>query len=171
MTRVAAALMLTLACLASAPALAQDEETTTEGQRSVYEGFTLEQIQQMMQKLGLQAETVQDQAGPYLRSAAQGQGFFVTPYECNTAVPAVCQSVQLVSGVFTPTQPVTAEKINEWNRKYSWARGILDQSGQPYLRNDFSTTGGVTEEWFTTTLRIWTDQLGKFYAFVSPTAQ
>jgi hypothetical protein len=171
MKGVAAVFLLALACLAGAPALAQDEEATAEGQRTVYEGFTLEQIQNLMQTLGLQAETVQDQAGPYLRSAAQGQGFFVTPYECNTAVPAVCQSVQLVSGVFTPTQPVTAEKINEWNRKYSWARGILDQSGQPYLRNDFSTTGGVTEEWFTTTLRIWTDQLGKFYSYVSPTAQ
>jgi hypothetical protein len=158
-----------MSCLFGAPAMA--EEAPTGQQATVYEGFTLEQLQKMMQGLGLQAELQQDQSGSYLRSGAQGQVFFVTPYDCSDSTPKVCESIQLVSAVFNPTAPVTVEKINEWNRKYPWARGIIDEQGKPYLRNDFLTTGGVTELWFASTLRIWSNQLGKFSFFVAPPAQ
>ncbi len=164
--RGTAVVVLAVSCLLGAPVLA--EEAPTGQQATVYEGFTIEQIQKMMQGLGLQAELQHDQNGPYLRSGAQGQVFFVTPYDCAEGQPRVCESFQLVSAVFTPTQPVTAEKINEWNRQYPWARGIIDEQGKPYLRNDFLTTGGVTELWFASTLRIWSNQLGKFAVFVAP---
>jgi hypothetical protein len=167
MRGVAVVCVLATSCLIGVPVMAQDAPPGSE-QATVFKGFTVDHIQKMMQGLGLQAEPQQDDKGPYLRSGAQGQTFFVTPYDCSDAEPKICESVQFVSAVFTATQGMTADKVNDWNRKFSWARGILDPEGKPYLRNDFSTTGGVTELWFTSTLRIWINQLGKFASFTAP---
>jgi hypothetical protein len=43
-------------------------------------------------------------------------------------------------------QPITLNRINEWNRVKRFAKAYLDNDNDPVLESDYELTGGVTEQ-------------------------
>ncbi|MBZ4023632.1 YbjN domain-containing protein [Rhodobacter sp. TJ_12] len=121
-------------------------------------------IRSFMESYGLQVSRDTDNAGdPRLSSRIEGTNFKVYFYGCNKGR---CDSIQFSAG-FDLRDPMSAWKINEWNRKKRFGKAYLDDEGDPYVEYDvnldFDGCGGRN---FDDTIDLWRVVLGEFRDFI-----
>lgn len=121
-------------------------------------------IQNFLQSYGLQVSRDTDSSGdPRLSSRIEGTNFKVYFYGCKKGV---CDSIQFSSG-FDLSKPMSAWKINEWNRKKRFGKAYLDDEGDPYIEYDvnldFDGCGGKN---FDDTIDLWRVVLNEFKDFI-----
>ena len=129
-----------------------------------YTNLSFADMQNILQGMGYRAEMGSDDVGPYIKSAADGYIFYVNLYDCDKAPEPRCESAELVTATFT--MHPTAQQLLTWNRGSWWAHGIFDKKGDPYLRMDFSTKGGITEDAIKNYLDLYEWRLGEFVKFL-----
>ncbi|SOC13991.1 YbjN domain-containing protein [Rhodobacter maris] len=121
-------------------------------------------VQSFMQTYGLQVSRDIDKSGdPRLSSRIEGTNFKVYFYGCTKQI---CDSIQFSAG-FDMTKPMSAWKINEWNRTKRFGKAYLDDEGDPYIEYDvnldFDGCGGRN---FDDTIDLWRVVLSEFKTFI-----
>lgn len=125
---------------------------------------TADSVAQALADYGLRVEHDTDSRGaPKLTSRIEGTRFTIWFYGCDD-MP--CGSVQLAAG-FNVDEPLPPSKLNQWNREKRFARGTVDDGGDPFLRMDIALSdGGVSPESFEFSLDMWRIALGQFRTFI-----
>lgn len=114
-----------------------------------------------MQEAGYMAKLGVDKVGdPKIDSSVSGSRFTVFFYNCTDNKN--CATVQFHSG-YDLANPVSLERINEWNRGQRFGRAYLDKEGDPVLEMDVDLDdGGLSPALFIDNLEFWDAVLGKF---------
>lgn len=144
--------LLIFTLIALAPARAQDAVTATP-----------ERITQILQDLGYRAQIDEDSYGdPLIISAAEGVDFRVVFYNCEDGE---CGSIGFSAG-FDLASASTATAMNEWNRGKRFARGFIDDEGDPFLVMDLDLEHGMDDEAFKGNLALWANLLSDFQTHI-----
>ncbi|MBI1401886.1 MAG: hypothetical protein GC147_01555 [Porphyrobacter sp.] len=105
-----------------------------------------------MLNAGFRAELTTDEYGdPLIKSQAVGYPLQIYFYECDEETHEGCSSVQFVTG-FDRKEPWTAKEALEIARKQRYAAISLDDEGDPFVRWDIVTEGGIPEAVFVESL-------------------
>lgn len=93
-----------------------------------------EGVMRAMQEEGYLATMSTDDLGdPKISSKVSESNFSVFFYGCNNGTS--CTSVQFSSG-YDLDIPVSAKRINDWNRENRFGRAFVDDEGDPFIRMD-----------------------------------
>lgn len=131
-------MLIPLAILATTPALAAEVRIDT-----VYTAIEGEQLDQMLQGLGLQAERADDSEGnPLFRIQKENYSVFLITDDCT---PDGCGTLRLYVG-FALTNKPDWQMVNGWNRTHLHTRAYLDKDGDPVLESDLSLKDGATTD-------------------------
>lgn len=121
------------------------------------------QIAKLISDKGYQAEVVDTDSSPRIRSSDSGVKFVIFFMNCTAGKN--CATVQFYTGFADMVVPL--EKINEWNRDHRFARAFLDDESDPVLEMDLNLdAGGVPAENFLDNFTIWLDLMSQFRTFV-----
>ena len=114
-----------------------------------------------LQDGGYAARLGTDKVGdPMITSGVGGTSFQIFFYNCTDNTE--CATVQFHSG-YDMRDPVSLERINEWNSKERFGRAYLDDEGDPILEMDVDLDdGGVSELLFIDNVEFWASVLGNF---------
>jgi hypothetical protein len=97
---------------------------------------------------------------PKIDSAVSGTYFQIFFYNC-TANKA-CATVQFHSA-YDLRNPVSLDRINEWNRTKRFGRAFLDKENDPVLEMDVDLDdGGLSRMLFIDNIEFWSSILGEF---------
>ena len=100
---------------------------------------------------------------PELQSRVDGTRFRVLFYGCEAGP---CETVQFTTG-FDLDRPMTAARINAWNRERRFGKAFLDGDGDPFVEMDVNLYGeGVGRRNFDDTLDLWRQVLSDFRIFI-----
>ena len=149
-------ILLAAAAIAATPAQAQPVST-----------YDPETIASFLRAEGYKAQIGVDGEGdPMIESGAAGARFEVYLYNCQNHVR--CKDMQFSSGFdYEDGKAPSVAAINEWNRKWRFAKAYLDEEQDPMLQMDvIFTDGQMSAEMFRENLEMWTEQLGAFVRFV-----
>ncbi|HYW15664.1 MAG TPA: YbjN domain-containing protein [Allosphingosinicella sp.] len=114
-----------------------------------------------LQEAGYSAKLGKDKLGdPMITSGASGTPFQIYFYNCTDN--RNCATVQFNSG-YDLKEPVSLERINEWNRNQRFGRAFLDKENDPILQMDLDLDdGGISRLLFVDNIEFWTSVLGRF---------
>ena len=114
-----------------------------------------------LQNAGYRATLGTDRVGdPMITSAVGGTNFEIFFYNCTDH--KACATIQFHSG-YDLTNPVTLDRINEWNRTKRFGRAFLDKENDPILEMDVDLDdGGLSRALFIDNLEFWSSILGEF---------
>ena len=129
--------------------------------------YNPETIAGFLRAEGYSAKMGTDGAGdPMIESAASGANFQIYLYNCENH--RQCHDMQFSSGFdYEDGKGPAVQKINEWNRKWRFARAFLDDEQDPMLQMDIIFTNGqMNGDMFKENLDMWTEQLGAFIKFI-----
>ena len=108
--------------------------------------------------LAVVASTDADGA-PELQSQMDGLRFRVLFYGCD---PQPCDVIQFSAG-FAVRRPVSAARINRWNRERLFGKAFADPNGDPFVEMDVNLYGdGVGRRNFEDSLELWRQVLNDF---------
>ena len=124
-----------------------------------------EVVASFLEDYGLRVTRETDVTGdPLLSSRIEGTNFKVYFYGCEK-LP--CDSIQFSSG-FDLEQPLSAMKINEWNRDKRFGKAYLDDEGDPYIEFDVNLDiDGVGGRNFDDTIDLWRVVLNEFRTYIN----
>lgn len=123
------------------------------------------QIAAYLRQRGQSAEVSTDNEGdPRIATSSQGARYNIYFYGCTNGQN--CNSITLESG-FRLRNNATLEQLNAWNlrKRYAYAVQRTDQSFA--LRMDVAMVGGLSEDMFVETMRLWDSQLGDFLRHIN----
>ena len=114
-----------------------------------------------LQQAGYAARLGTDKVGdPMITSGVSGTTFQIFFYNCTDHKD--CATVQFHSG-YDIANPVSLERINEWNRSQRFGRAYLDKENDPILEMDVDLDdGGVSQLLFIDNIEFWASVLGNF---------
>jgi hypothetical protein len=114
-----------------------------------------------LQQGGYAAKLGTDKVGdPMITSGVSGTSFQVFFYNCTDHKE--CATVQFHSG-YDLTNPVSLERINEWNQSQRFGRAYLDKESDPILEMDVDLDdGGLSPLLFIDNIEFWASILGNF---------
>ena len=114
-----------------------------------------------LQQAGYAAKLGTDKVGdPMITSGVSGTTFQIFFYNCTDH--QACATVQFHSG-YDIANPVSLERINEWNRSQRFGRAYLDKENDPILEMDIDLDdGGVSQLLFIDNIEFWASVLGNF---------
>jgi hypothetical protein len=127
-----------------------------------------------LQKAGYPASLASDQSGdPMINSAAKGTKSGAAPPKTKFAVifygctdHRKCTTIQFRRD-FTVPQPVTADRLNQWNSSQRFGRAFHDSNGDVALAMDMDLDhGGVAPALFIDNVEFWLSIAPKFIDFV-----
>lgn len=128
------------------------------------DGMTGAEVAKWLQASGYKAELTTDDTGdPMIKSAASGVNFTVYFYDC-TAKPR-CKAIQFAAS-FDLKQPMSAAKINEWNRQNRYLKAYIDDEGDPYVQYDVNLNAGRTTAVLDDDFGVWTSMIDDFTTFI-----
>lgn len=117
-----------------------------------------------VREAGFRAQLTEDDYGdPMIETSMAGVDILIIFYDCQDH--AACESLQLSAG-FDRENPMLAQRVEEWNAARRFGTVSLDEEGDPYLRWDVITKGGISFEAFESTLRGYESTIGEFATFV-----
>ncbi|MBD3785531.1 MAG: YbjN domain-containing protein [Sphingomonadales bacterium] len=124
----------------------------------------LDVVMNLLQDYGLKVTKDTDIVGdPLLSTRIEGTNFDVYFYSCDEGP---CQSIQFSAG-FDLENPMSAGKINEWNRDKRFGKAYLDDEGDPYIEYDINLDyDGVGAKNFDDTIDLWRVVLADFRDFI-----
>lgn len=157
--------MKTFAAIGLALALGFGGVTAAQAKPIPDGGLTLEETVAWLQGAGYKAEilTRKDTSkSRYIGSASGGVNFYIDLYDCKTTR---CASLQFYSA-FDKDKPLTAAKLNEWNKDNRYSRGYIDDEGDPYVEYDANLSPGGTYEALEDDLQVWANSLDSFTTFI-----
>lgn len=114
---------------------------------------------------GYQAElTKQSDGDPMIRSASSGAKFVILFMGCSNNHD--CTTVQFYAGFKAEGSPAT--RMNEWNRTKRFARGYIDNEGDPVVEMDLDLdVGGMSTALFQANVDTWVSLLDSFRSHIS----
>ena len=114
-----------------------------------------------LQGAGYQATLGTDKVGdPMITSGVSGTTFQIFFYNCTDHKD--CATVQFHSG-YDLNNPVSLERLNEWNRGQRFGRAYLDKDNDPILEMDVDLDdGGLSRLLFIDNIEYWASVLEKF---------
>jgi hypothetical protein len=122
------------------------------------------QIAKLISDKGYQAELVDTDASPRIRSSDSGIKFLIFFLNCTDGKK--CATLQFYTGFGDTVVPL--EKINEWNSGHRFGRSYLDDERDPVLEMDLNLdAGGVSSENFLDNFTLWLDLMQQFRTFVA----
>ncbi|WP_232793370.1 YbjN domain-containing protein [Caulobacter hibisci] len=128
------------------------------------DGLTGPEVAKWLQDAGYKAELTTDKSGdPLVKSAAEGVAFSIYFYDCE-AKPR-CKAIQFSAG-FDLKAPLTAAKINEWNRNHRYLKAYIDDEGDPHIEYDVNVNAGRTQAGLDDDFAVWTSMIGDFTTFI-----
>ncbi|MFT4251177.1 MAG: YbjN domain-containing protein [Caulobacter sp.] len=155
--------LLAGALVATAPLVAPAAALAAPGDIHV-DGMTGPEVAKWLQDAGYKAELTTDETGdPMIKSAAAGVNFIVYFYDC-TAKPR-CKALQFAAS-FDLKQPMSASKINEWNRKNRYLKAYIDDEGDPYVQYDVNINAGRSKAVLEDDFSVWTSMVDDFTTFI-----
>jgi hypothetical protein len=111
-------------------------------------------LSELIREEGYKATIESDSNGnPVIRSAADGLNFSIYFYSCRNGQD--CKSVQFSSG-FRMRDPLSVAAVNDWNGRKRYTRAWRDDDGNAFLRMDLNLIGGVSEQSFRESVKVWT---------------
>lgn len=118
-----------------------------------------------LQEGGYSAKLGIDKVGdPMITSGAGGTTFQIYFYNCTEHKE--CATVQMHSG-YDLREPVSLERINEWNRMKRFGRAYLDSENDPILEMDIDLDdGGLSRLLFLDNIEFWAILLGQFESHI-----
>ena len=118
-------------------------------------------VAEALQAAGYAAQMGTDQVGdPMITSGVGGTTFQIFFYNCTDH--RECATVQFHSG-YDLNDPVSLERINEWNSSQRFGRAYLDREDDPILEMDVDLDdGGVSRLLFIDNIEFWASVLGNF---------
>lgn len=121
-------------------------------------------IMNLLQDYGLKVTKGTDNVGdPLLSTRIEGTNFDIYFYSCDDGP---CQSIQFSAG-FDLDNPMSAGKINEWNRDKRFGKAYLDDDGDPHIEYDVNVDlDGVGAKNFDDTIDLWRVVLADFRDFI-----
>ena len=110
---------------------------------------------------GYAARLGTDKVGdPMITSGVSGTTFQIYFYNCTDH--RNCATVQFHSG-YDLSNPVSLDRINEWNRSQRFGRAYLDKENDPILEMDVDLDdGGISPLLFIDNIEFWASVLGNF---------
>ena len=143
-----------VACLATGPALAENLLASDP-----------DAVMLAMQKEGFLVTLGEaDDRTPKLSSKVSDTTFNVYFYGCEGE--DVCTSVQFSAG-YDLDNATSAGKANQWNSENRYARAVVDDEGDPFLRMDMVMVGdGVGVQTFAEALELWRILVEDFEEFI-----
>lgn len=126
-------------------------------------GVTAQEVIEVLQATGYRAQEDEDGVGdPMVRSATDGVNYNIYFYGCESTR---CTSIRF--GVaFGMKEPMTLERINEWNRDMRFGRAYLDDEMDPILEMDVDLELGATTEQLESVIGTWSTVVPAFKTFV-----
>lgn len=123
-----------------------------------------EVISLLMTDYGLAVEPGTHPDGtPELASRIDGTRFRVLFYGCD---PGPCETIQFTTG-FDLARPISAARLNDWNRDRRFGKAFVDDEGDPFVEMDVNLYGdGVGRRNFEDTLDLWRQVLSDFRDFI-----
>lgn len=124
-----------------------------------------EAIRLMMTEFGLPVTPDKDSTGdPKLESRIDGTHFTVYFYDCDKAM---CGAIQFSAG-FDMDQPLSAERVNDWNRGTRFGKVYLDDESDPFVVMDVELgPDGIGRKNFDSVLDTWRVVLSDFRSFIN----
>ncbi len=118
-------------------------------------------IASVLRDRGYQAELTKDSDGdPMIRSGAGGSKFIILFMGCTNNKG--CTSIQFYAG-FKSSGSTSVGKMNDWNRTKRFARGYIDNDGDPVVEMDIDLDeGGMSRALFQDNLAVWVAALDAF---------
>lgn len=140
----------TLACAWTMPAHAQ-----------LVQAQDPDSVVEALQEAGYAAKLATDKVGdPMITSGVSGTTFQIFFYNCTDHT--ACATVQFHSG-YDLQNPVSLERLNEWNRAKRFGRAFLDKENDPALEMDVDLDdGGMSRPLFIDNLEFWASILSEF---------
>ena len=122
-------------------------------------------IVRALQDSGYTAQLGTDKVGdPMITSGVGGTTFQIFFYNCTDN--RECATVTFHSG-YDLRDPVTLDRINEWNRTKRFGRAYLDGEDDPILEMDVDLDdGGLSPLLFIDNIEFWSSVLGDFERFI-----
>ena len=122
-------------------------------------------IVRALQDSGYTAQLGTDKVGdPMITSGVGGTTFQIFFYNCTDN--RECATVTFHSG-YDLRDPVTLDRINEWNRSKRFGRAHLDGEDDPILEMDVDLDdGGLSTLLFIDNIEFWSSVLGDFERFI-----
>lgn len=155
---------MSLAALAAGAGLAVSSAAVSAPGDIHTDGMTGPEVAKWLQGAGYKADLSTDDTGdPMIKSATDGLNFTVYFYDC-TAKPR-CKALQFATS-FDLKTPMTAAKINEWNKGNRYLKAYIDDEGDPYVQYDVNINAGRTISGLKDDFDIWTSMLGDFTKFI-----
>ena len=128
------------------------------------DGMTGAEVAKWLRDAGYKAELTTDNGGdPVIKSSAEGVSFSIYFYDCE-AKPR-CKAIQFSAG-FDLKQPLTASKLNEWNRDNRYLKAYVDDEGDPHVEYDVNLNASRTKEGLDDDFSIWTSMISDFTTFI-----
>ncbi|MGH7508934.1 MAG: YbjN domain-containing protein [Gemmatimonadales bacterium] len=134
------------------PAAALGQDVLTE--------VSAKKMTKILTSMGLEVretKTTSDGQNPVIKFDLAGYGVVLFLAKDNT-------DAQLFVGF--RGQQVTAEKINDWNRRHRFSRAYSDTDGDAVLEADIDFTGGVTEANIKAWVKIFRNLTGEYARFL-----
>jgi len=126
-------------------------------------GVTAQEVIEVLQAEGYRAQEDVDGVGdPMVRSATDGVNYNIYFYDCQGAR---CTSIQFGSA-FDLSEPMTLDRINEWNRDMRFGRAYLDDEMNPILEMDVDLELGATTEQLESVIGTWAAVVPAFKTFI-----
>ena len=120
---------------------------------------------QALQDGGYAAQLGTDRVGdPMITSGVGGTTFQIFFYNCTDH--RECATVTFHSG-YDLREPITLDRMNEWNRSKRFGRAYLDREDDPILEMDVDLDdGGISPLLFIDNIEFWASVLGDFERFI-----
>lgn len=114
-----------------------------------------------LQEAGYAAKLGTDKGGdPMITSGVSGTTFQIYFYNCTDNKN--CATVQFSSG-YDLKDPVSLQRINEWNRDQRFGSAYLDKENDPILQMDLDLDdGGISQALFNDNVEFWASVVGDF---------
>jgi hypothetical protein len=124
----------------------------------------------VLQKAGYAAELTKTKDGdPIIKSASSGTNFTIFFDNCTNHKD--CATVQFYVGYHLDKNPVTVDKINDWNRTMRFGRAYLDDTKDPCLEMDVDLdVGGMSDDLFKDNFDFWTSVMSRFEKHIGYTS-
>lgn len=127
-------------------------------------GVTAAEVAAVLQQKGLSAEISTDDWGdPLIKSRSNGATWHILFYNCDKK--GRCASVQYRIGLDL-TDGMSYAQCNEWNDTKRFARCMLDEEMDPYLKWDIATNAGFTSEALAMSVDQWDTLVPAFATFI-----
>ncbi len=128
------------------------------------EGVTAAEVAAVLKDRGLDAEISTDDWGdPLIKTSSSDRSWYILFYNCNAR--ARCASLQFRVGLDLASGTSYA-RCNEWNETKRYARCMLDDEMDPYLKWDLEAVNGFTTEALGFSIDQWVIILPGFASFI-----